>query len=356
MNSSKALKVAIQGGGLAASVCARTLSEAGINVAVFESGRGPGGRMSTRRAKARSNTFQWDHGAQYFSPKSEEFSDLIQRWQDSGLVDVWDGQHCVWSTDNGIVPDPKVADRFVGVPGMNAICKGLLEDGSKVKTVYETRAVASHVGSMWRLSNAKSGADLGSYDFLVTSDKTAALPRRPDLDACLIDFKEQASSIKSAKSLVLLLATDPLNLPFDSLLLEGHADFSWIAKDSSKPGRSRDDNTECWVAQASPDINIDVKGFPNAVRKQLITELTPRFEALVSDLGGTGGRVHLVQGHRWGAAFPLSSIPSVEDFYIDEVNSFAATGDYFTAYPGRVEGAALSGSRLAAALLSKFYT
>ena len=69
-----ALRVAVQGSGMASATVARLLS-ASHDVTVFEAGRGPGGRMSTRRAR----DFQWDHGAQYFCPETEEFATLYNR-------------------------------------------------------------------------------------------------------------------------------------------------------------------------------------------------------------------------------------------------------------------------------------
>ena len=73
-------------------------------------------------------------------------------------------------------------------------------------------------------------------------------------------------------------------------------------------------------------------------------------EEELPDLGGDAPNVRLAQGHRWGAAFPLSSLDG--DFYVDEARDFAACGDYFADLPARVEGAHLSGSRLAASLLA----
>ena len=119
----RSMRIAIQGSGMAAASCAQRLSKA-HEVTVFESGRGPGGRMSTRRAGA----YQWDHGAQYFSPKTEQFARAVEEWRANGWCDVWDGDHCVWSAEAGVSPDPKASGvkRYVGTPGMNAICKGLL--------------------------------------------------------------------------------------------------------------------------------------------------------------------------------------------------------------------------------------
>ena len=36
--------------------------------------------MSTRRAES----YQWDHGAQYFTPKTEAFARAVDEWQARG--------------------------------------------------------------------------------------------------------------------------------------------------------------------------------------------------------------------------------------------------------------------------------
>ena len=80
----------------------------------------------------------------------------------------------------------------------------------------------------------------------------------------------------------------------------------------------------------------------------------PHFEALVDELqvGGGKAEVLLAQGHRWGAAFPVAPFDGGGQFYLDREHAFAACGDYFTAFSGRVEGAWLSGSSLADELLA----
>jgi ribulose 1,5-bisphosphate synthetase/thiazole synthase len=44
-----AMKVAVIGSGISGAVCASTLARNGVSVTIFDSGRGPGGRMSQRR-------------------------------------------------------------------------------------------------------------------------------------------------------------------------------------------------------------------------------------------------------------------------------------------------------------------
>ena len=58
--------VAILGAGMAGAAAARRLAEAGLDVRVFDKGRGIGGRMATRRTEAGA---RFDHGAQFFRAK-----------------------------------------------------------------------------------------------------------------------------------------------------------------------------------------------------------------------------------------------------------------------------------------------
>lgn len=351
----RSLRIAIQGSGIAAAACAERLSKR-HDVTIFESGRGPGGRMSTRRAQ----TYQFDHGAQYFSPKTDAFAAAVDKWCAAGLCAPWTGEKSIWTADRGVSPDPKaaMATRYVGSPGMSSICQGLL---GSVKTVCDTRAVAKRSSEGWALHHGKSGKSLGDFDFLICSDKTSAARHRSDYDSVLLNgFAGPASAVRSTRSLALMVATRETGLGFASLLLDDHPAFSWVARDDSKPGRERTDGAECWVAHSSPAFaehflkNFHQKTSPNAMRDAIVTELLPHFKTLVSDLnGGVVLQVLLAQGHRWGAAIPTTAFdPSVgTDFYLDSDLAFAACGDYFTSFPGRVEGGWISGTSLADAIL-----
>ena len=69
------MKVVVVGAGISGCVCAYRLAEQGHDVVLVEKGRGVGGRMSTRRmAGARI-----DHGAQFFTAKSDNFKKIIEQ-------------------------------------------------------------------------------------------------------------------------------------------------------------------------------------------------------------------------------------------------------------------------------------
>lgn len=74
------------GAGLAGLVAARSLVDRGLTVTLLDEGTGPGGRLATCRLAGAV----LDHGAQFFTVRSDEFSDLVDRWRDAGVpISVW---------------------------------------------------------------------------------------------------------------------------------------------------------------------------------------------------------------------------------------------------------------------------
>ena len=82
------MRVAVLGAGLSGLTCARRLTEQQHTVKVFEKARGPGGRMSTRRA----GPLRFDHGAQYFTVRDTRFAAAVERWRAAGIVAAWEGR------------------------------------------------------------------------------------------------------------------------------------------------------------------------------------------------------------------------------------------------------------------------
>ena len=81
-------RVAVIGAGLAGLICAERLIRQGWPVTVFDKGRGPGGRMATRRA----DDLRFDHGAQYFTARDQRFRDRVDAWVHDGVVALWNGR------------------------------------------------------------------------------------------------------------------------------------------------------------------------------------------------------------------------------------------------------------------------
>ncbi|HEX2729333.1 MAG TPA: FAD-dependent oxidoreductase, partial [Rubrobacteraceae bacterium] len=73
----------IVGAGMSGLSAGRELRAAGWDVTMVDKGRGVGGRMATRRL--REGTF--DHGAQFFTARSDRFEKLVRGWLEAGVVE-----------------------------------------------------------------------------------------------------------------------------------------------------------------------------------------------------------------------------------------------------------------------------
>ncbi len=148
--------VLVVGAGLAGLVAARALRSTGADVVLLDKGVGPGGRLATRRIGGAT----LDHGAQFFTVRSEEFAGLLDTWCAAGAQvtrwsrgfpqagDVRDGPDGV--TDTGGDGHP----RYVVRGGMNALAKVLADD---LAVVTDTRATAVWTrGRRWQVAAAGS--------------------------------------------------------------------------------------------------------------------------------------------------------------------------------------------------------
>ena len=160
MNRSQDLpSVAVIGSGISGLSCARTLADHNFDVHVFDKGRGPGGRMSTRRTSA---GLQFDHGAQYFTARDRNFQRDVDSWRELGIVAEWQGR--IVSVSQSAFAPVNGQARFVGTPSMNSICRHL---GDGLPVQFSTRvAPLRRTGSKWTLIDDE-GQELGGFDVVV---------------------------------------------------------------------------------------------------------------------------------------------------------------------------------------------
>lgn len=90
-------------------MAARALHDTGHHVTVMERSNGVGGRMATRRI----GSAVFDHGAQFFTVRTDDFAAHVDRWVSAGVAREW----CRGFADNDGHP------RYVGAEGMTSIAK-----------------------------------------------------------------------------------------------------------------------------------------------------------------------------------------------------------------------------------------
>lgn len=105
------MRVIVVGAGLSGLMAAHELVRNGHDVVVFDKGRGIGGRLATRRIEDAT----LDHGAQFFTVRSDEFAAHVQTWLGAGVVHEW----CKGFAEVDGHP------RYAGTKGMSGIAKHL---------------------------------------------------------------------------------------------------------------------------------------------------------------------------------------------------------------------------------------
>ncbi|MBC7543307.1 MAG: FAD-dependent oxidoreductase [Candidatus Sericytochromatia bacterium] len=316
-------RIAIIGAGVAGLTAARHLHDQRMSVQVFDKGRGPGGRLSTRRTEDMGS---FDHGAQFFSARDPRFVALVAQWQVSGLVAPWEGRF-VRIADGLMVPDqPKT--RLVGVPNMNAIACHLAKD----LTIHQGILVSDVIREqgVWLLYDS-NGTDLGAFDFVIVNTPTV---QAGHLLAAAPALADQAASVTYAPGwAVMALWDEPLPLPFDAATVEGHP-LGWLARNSSKPGRPPG---ERWVLHGSADWST---AHLEDSRESVAADLIDALQTLSDEPLPPPDRV---LAHRWRYAIPLGV--TAEPCLYDPLLGLGACGDWGVG--PRIEGAYLSGLSMA---------
>jgi renalase len=133
-SSSEIIDTLIIGSGLAGLSAANHLTAKGFNVVVIDKGRGVGGRLAARRI----GDAVFDHGAQFFTARSEQFKNCVDQWIKSGVAEQW------YQSYPG---QPNGHPRYRGVPTMVSIAKHLAKDQTVIQS---TRALElNHDGCNW---------------------------------------------------------------------------------------------------------------------------------------------------------------------------------------------------------------
>ena len=166
------MRVVIVGAGLAGLTAAGALV-ADHDVVLLDKGRSPGGRLATRRVGAAV----LDHGAQFFTVRSDEFGRRVDRWRGDGIVAEW----C-----RGFGANADGFPRYLVRGGMNALAKHLARDLDVrcQSLVFTIRPTAQSGWSVGLDDGTGIAADAlivtcplpQAYSLLVTADVTLPPP------------------------------------------------------------------------------------------------------------------------------------------------------------------------------------
>jgi renalase len=301
-------KVAIIGAGISGLNLAKKFKEQNIEYIVFEKARGVGGRMSTRRAE----DFAFDHGAQCFTARTNEFKNFISPYQKQGIIEEWKGK--VISIEEGKKVEKRIwfEQHLVASPAMNSLCKGLAKD-LNVKLETEVTPIKNHNGK-WQLIS-KTNDDLGEFDWVIsTAPPAQTYNLMPDEFA----HKNNISDIKMHVNFAVMLGFDEqLNIPWIAAKIR-NSKIKWVSINSSKP--SRNTNNTCIVIHSKDSWADKNKDVPVADVQQILLDEFAKLTGIeVKD-------ANFVTTHRW----LYSIVASTEKIkgYVDLDNNLAACGDW----------------------------
>ena len=309
------MEIAIIGAGMAGLSCAKRLREGGHELTLFDKGRGPGGRMSTRRMEVDGETVRFDHGAQYFTARDPDFKEQVSAWHAAGIVAPWKAGG---------------DDAWVGTPGMNAPIRAMAEDLG-VRFSHRVESIAKHDGT-WRLEG--EGIEPASYDAAIIA--VPAEQAAPLLARQRADWGELASATVSDPCWTLMLAFDQ-RVAHQADAIREAGPIGWAARDSAKPER---ETGERWVVQADPRWSAD---HLEDSAEEVSTLLLQQF---ASAIGQDLPAIAASSAHRW--RFAKSGRAGAEKLWDADLR-LGACGDWLIA--PRVEAAFMSGRALAEEIL-----
>ncbi|QOC21171.1 FAD-dependent oxidoreductase [Wenzhouxiangella sp. AB-CW3] len=320
--------VAVIGAGWSGLTAASRLAARGLSVCVLEKSRGPGGRSATRR----EDGLAFDHGAQYFTARSDAFRRRVSVWEQAGLVAEWQPRLRVLGPRPNDLDDPPQR-RLVAVPGMNGLIRRLA-DGLDCR--YSCRLTSARFERQWQLET-EVGKSLTARALLLTAPPAQSAELLGEGHA----LYPTLSTVPMQPCWAVMLGWDEtLPVEFDAAFVNQGA-LTWLARNNSKPGRS---GGESWVLHASDswsEANLEEE--PGRVIDSL-------YEALISIDAGFGKTPRIRTAHRWRYAMARRAMQ--KGCLVDGESRVVVAGDWCSG--SRIEGAWTSGvaaDRMLASLL-----
>lgn len=401
--------IAVIGAGVAGCGLVAQLRRLGVKapIGLWETGRGPGGRASTRRSRSDIG-LRIDHGAPLFNLVAQPNPGLLAPLERGGWIEPWQGDRALLEGESRLElgkPDALARGQlYRGLGGMDQFCQGLLQLALAAGAEAGAQPITSHFGTFvrhltkprggpWQLRGLE-GELLAEADWLVLSSTLLAHPRTQMLfEWPEVPLKAAAASLGDlqldhalttiagirfeARTNVLLVLPpawlEPWQaLPFRLLNFDAAAQQRWgLSRVVIQPladGR-------CAVVAHSSDAfaadHLDVYGSHSAVARMLqlppdggkqetvitalVTALVEALSPWLADSALWHGRLGSLnpqerQLMRWAAAFPIApGLP--QELMLSAQSKVAFCGDYLTGVGfGRVEGALRSAEELAAQL------
>lgn len=218
--------VIIIGAGLAGLTAARDLRAAGADVVVLEKSRGLGGRAATRRWAG----WPVDHGAQFFTARSEDFRAQVDAWLEQGTCFAWARGLHQWQ-DGQLQPPPADSfPRYACPLGMTSLAKDLAgpaEDFIRLETKVTS---ITHHENTWQVAGQANATHCAPTLIVTLPPPQGADLLRP----CAPTTAALLGKLVSAPSLGLVARYPRQTIAWHGIQAPDHPVISWIGHDTSK--------------------------------------------------------------------------------------------------------------------------
>jgi len=326
-------RIAIIGAGMAGLTLAHQLKHK-AEVTVFEKSRGVSGRLATRRL----GEYEFDHGAQFFTARSEAFEQFIAPFIEQGVIAEW--QPRVLTLEAGEKPYRRdwFEPHYVAVPRMNSFAKALAAD-LDIQLEITISTLSAMPNGQWQLHTLEEKLPQ-VFDWVIStapaSQSIALLDQHlSELSTDITsDTANTLQDVQMAPCFTLMLGFEQaLKLPFQAARAK-NASIEWIMVNSSKPGRTE-------------PFTLVIQSSNSWARENLERDLDWVNQAMLTDLEQLLGEplpaVAVESLHRWRYSRVEQALE--REAMLDWEKGLAACGDWCLS--GRVEGAFLSANSLA---------
>ena len=224
----------IIGSGISGATIANLLNKK-HTVDLYDKARGLGGRSSFKRLdKIRG----FDHGTQYFSPKTPEFKKFTKKLIEKKILKIWGGNHKFLSDKK---KENKKHVKVIGRKGNNDISKYLLKN---VKCYFQSELKKINFQNRkWNLTF--NNGEIRNYEYLIL---TCPFPQLKKLSKKYIKNSFIKEKIKMDANITILIEIKKTNLGYSSFLFNDRI-LGWAGYENSK--KRFKSKSDLWTLQST---------------------------------------------------------------------------------------------------------
>ncbi len=222
------------GSGISGATIANLLNKR-HTVDLYDKARGLGGRSSFKRL---DNLRGFDHGTQYFSPKTAEFKRFTKKLIEKKILKIWGGNHKFLSDKK---KENKKHVKVIGRKGNNDISKYLLKN---VKCYFQSELKKINFQNRkWNL--VFNDGEMKNYENLIL---TCPFPQLKKLSKKYIKNSFIREKIKMDANITILIEIKKTNLGYSSFLFNDRI-LGWAGYENSK--KRFKSKSDLWTLQST---------------------------------------------------------------------------------------------------------